>query len=171
MSSSTATRTDAGATQNVCRWRGDLPPAVSTRPRWKPHAARSLPVCPPVPVCGRSCAAPMFHICRQMSTVVQWLVAATEHNDRPDLPLSGRTYPKLARIVRALCAVAGRCWQPLAAAVAVTVAVSGWSCSPSPRSARRCDRALSCPGPPPNPIAAEPDGRRVLSRGGVANHE
>jgi len=31
---------------------------------------------------------------------------------------SGRTYPELARIVRALCAVAGRCWQPVAAAVA-----------------------------------------------------
>jgi hypothetical protein len=26
-----------------------------------------------------------------------------------DRPFSGRTYPKLARIVRALCAVAGRC--------------------------------------------------------------
>jgi hypothetical protein len=25
--------------------------------------------------------------------------------------------------------------------------------------------------PPPNPIAAEPDGRRVLSRVGVADHE
>src|SRR6185437_12793429 len=25
--------------------------------------------------------------------------------------------------------------------------------------------------PPPNPIAAEPDGRRVLSRGGAADHE
>ena len=30
-----------------------------------------------------------------------------------------------------------------------------------------------CPSqaPPPNPIAAEPDGRRVLSRGGAADHE
>src|SRR6478752_339647 len=30
----------------------------------------------------------------------------------------------------------------------------------------------SCPSqaPPPNPIAAEPDGRRVLSGGGVADH-
>ena len=41
-----------------------------------------------------------------------------------DRPLSGRTYPKLARIVRALCAVAGRCRLPLVAAVAVTVAVN-----------------------------------------------
>jgi len=34
------------------------------------------------------------------------------------------TYPELARIVRVLCAVAGRCCQPLAAAVAVAVAVT-----------------------------------------------
>ena len=37
---------------------------------------------------------------------------------------SGRTYPQLARIVRALRAVVGRCWLSLVAAVAVTVAVS-----------------------------------------------
>jgi hypothetical protein len=37
---------------------------------------------------------------------------------------SGRTCPQLAWIVRALCAVAGRCCSPLVAAVAVTVAVS-----------------------------------------------
>jgi hypothetical protein len=45
---------------------------------------------------------------------------------------------------------------------AVTVAVSRWCCSHRQRSAQRRDRALSCPGP--NPTAAEPDGRRVLSR-------
>ena len=38
--------------------------------------------------------------------------------------VSGRTYPKLRRIVRVLCAVAGRCRLPLVAAVAVTVAVN-----------------------------------------------
>ena len=32
---------------------------------------------------------------------------------------SGRTYPKLARIVRALCAAAGRCRLPLVAAISV----------------------------------------------------
>jgi hypothetical protein len=37
---------------------------------------------------------------------------------------SGRTYPKLRRIVRVLCAVAGRWRLPLVAAVAVTVAVN-----------------------------------------------
>jgi hypothetical protein len=40
------------------------------------------------------------------------------------LSANGRTYPKLARIVRALCAVAGRCRLPLAAAVALTVAAN-----------------------------------------------
>jgi hypothetical protein len=42
----------------------------------------------------------------------------------PTVRFSGRTYAQLARIVRALRAVAGRCWLPLVAAVAVTVAVS-----------------------------------------------
>ena len=37
---------------------------------------------------------------------------------------AGRTYPQLARILRALCAVADRCRLPLVAAVAVTVAVN-----------------------------------------------
>jgi hypothetical protein len=41
----------------------------------------------------------------------------------PTFHFSGRTYRKLARIVRALRAVAGRCCLPLGAAVAVTVAV------------------------------------------------
>jgi hypothetical protein len=36
----------------------------------------------------------------------------------------GRTYPKLAGIVRALCAVTGRCRLPVVAVVAVTVAVN-----------------------------------------------
>src|SRR6266487_4286860 len=38
--------------------------------------------------------------------------------------LSGRTYPKLRRIVRVFWAVTDRCRLPLVAAVAVTVAVS-----------------------------------------------
>jgi hypothetical protein len=35
------------------------------------------------------------------------------------------------------------------AVVAVTVPVGLWSCSPSPRSTRRCDSALACPAAPP----------------------
>ena len=50
--------------------------------------------------------------------------------------------------------------------------VTPWSSSPSPGLflATRPRPVLS-QAPPPNPIAAEPDGRRVLSRGGVADHE
>jgi len=70
---------------------------------------------------------------------------------RTTFRFSGRTYPQLARIVRELCAVGGRCCQRLAAAVAVTVAVSGWFWSPFPRSPRRCDSTLACPGPSPEP--------------------
>ncbi|HZI73242.1 MAG TPA: hypothetical protein VFD73_04300, partial [Gemmatimonadales bacterium] len=44
--------------------------------------------------------------------------------DSATFPFSGRTYPQLARIVRALCAVPGRWCLPVVAAVAVTVAVS-----------------------------------------------
>ena len=62
-------------------------------------------------------------------------------------------------------------------------AVSGWlllllspllsAAGPGPHL--RCHPGAAttpCPlqAPPPNPIAAEPDGRRVLSRGGVADH-
>jgi hypothetical protein len=47
-----------------------------------------------------------------------------------------------------------------------------WSSSPSPGlfPATRPRLVLS-QAPPPNPIAAEPDGRRVLSGGGAADHE
>jgi hypothetical protein len=47
-----------------------------------------------------------------------------------------------------------------------------WCSSPSPGlfPATRPRPVLS-QTPPPNPIAAEPDGRRVLSGGGVADHE
>jgi hypothetical protein len=81
----------------------------------------------------------------------------------PTFRFSGRTYPQLARIVRVLCAVAGRCCQPLGAAVAVTVAVSPWSCSHL--------RAPPCPGPSPEPDCCRPrrqagsvKGRRSRSR-------
>lgn len=50
--------------------------------------------------------------------------------------------------------------------------VAPWSSSPSPGlfPATRPRPVLS-QAPPPEPIAAEPDGRRVLSRGGAADHE
>jgi len=47
-----------------------------------------------------------------------------ERSGLPTFRFSGRTYPKVARIVRELCAVAGRCCQPVVAAVAITVAVT-----------------------------------------------
>jgi hypothetical protein len=49
--------------------------------------------------------------------------------------------------------------------------VTPWSSSPSPGlfPATRPRPVLS-QAPPPNPIAAVPDGRRVLSRVGVADH-
>ena len=64
-----------------------------------------------------------------------------------------------------------------------------WSCSTFPRSPGRRQpdalvliaisglfpatwpRPVLARAPPPNPIAAEPDGRRVLSGGGAADHE
>ena len=63
----------------------------------------------------------------------------------------------------ALSAVAG---QSLAAAVAVTVAVSGWSCSPSSRSSRRRYRALAVPqrDQPAFLPYADAAGRRVSPR-------
>jgi hypothetical protein len=50
--------------------------------------------------------------------------------------------------------------------------VTPWSSSPSPGLFPAIwPRPVLFQAPPPNPIAAEPDGRRVLSRGGVADHE
>jgi hypothetical protein len=60
-----------------------------------------------------------------------WARCSVEHHRRATVRFSGRTYSQLARIARALWAVAGRCCKRLADAVAVTVAVSGWSCPPS----------------------------------------
>ena len=44
------------------------------------------------------------------------------------------------------------------------------SSSPLPGLHRGTDRAAACPDPSPNPAAAGPDGRRVLSRVGAADH-
>ncbi len=52
-------------------------------------------------------------------------------------------------------------WRNAADPVAVTVAVSGWSWSPSPGSPRRCDSTLFCPDPSP-----EPDSCRTIRQPG-----
>jgi hypothetical protein len=50
--------------------------------------------------------------------------------------------------------------------------VTSWSSPPSPGLFPAAwPRPVLSQAPPPNPIAAEPDGRRVLSGGGVADHE
>jgi hypothetical protein len=50
--------------------------------------------------------------------------------------------------------------------------VTPWSLSPSPGLfPATWPRPVLSRAPPPNPIAAGPDGKRVLSRGGVADHE
>jgi len=66
---------------------------------------------------------------------------------------------ELSRLTRNLppgLMLAGRCWQRLAAG-------SRWAGSSSPNSSRHRDSAPFCPGPSMNPIAAQPNGRRVLS--------
>jgi hypothetical protein len=83
---------------------------------------------------------------------------------RAEFRFSGRTYPQLARIVRALCAITGGCCEPVATAVAVTVAVSRWAWSPSPRSRGAVTAPCPSQAPPPNPTAAEPGDGRVRSR-------
>ena len=88
-----------------------------------------------------TCAGPTFQSCPLRTGVVQRLGSSigNSHCARgigPDRPFSGRKYPQLAPIVRALCAVAGRCWSPVAAAVAVTVAVSSAQVVRGPRRSR-----------------------------------
>jgi hypothetical protein len=53
-----------------------------------------------------------------------WARSLVERRRRTTVRFSGRTYSKLPGIVRALCAVVGRCRLPVVAAVAVTVAVN-----------------------------------------------
>ncbi len=68
---------------------------------------------------GRCCTWLLYFAC----------LIGTRAGRRAYLPIvrfSGRTYPQLARIVRVLCAVAGRCCLPLVAAVAVTVGVRSY---------------------------------------------
>ena len=83
---------------------------------------------------------------------------------RPDISPDGADRASVIGCRRSLmpavgcCCCCHRCCQPL-----VLV--------PIPEVSRRRDSALSFPGPSPEPAAAEPDGRRVLSRGGVADHE
>ena len=86
---------------------------------------------------------------------------------RPDISPVGADRASVMRCRRSLllaggcCCCCHRCCQ-----------AAGPSCSPSPRLLPGAVTA-PCPAqaPPPNPTAAEPDGRRVLSRGGVADHE
>jgi hypothetical protein len=60
----------------------------------------------------------------------------------------------------------------LSAWLPVDDSVTPWSSSPSPDMFPAIrPRPVLSQAPPPNPIAAEPDGRRVLSRGGAADHE
>jgi hypothetical protein len=50
--------------------------------------------------------------------------------------------------------------------------VTPWSSSPFPALfPANWPHPVLSQAPPPNPIAAGPDGRRVLSRGGAADHE
>src|SRR5690349_5064864 len=60
----------------------------------------------------------------------------------------------------------------VASGCAPTPGPTSWSSSPLPSLHRGTDRAITLPRPPPpNPTAAGPDGRRVLSRGvGAADH-
>jgi hypothetical protein len=93
-----------------------------------------------------------------------WMSGATRLSAfRPDISSVGADRPSVMRCRRSLltavgcCCCCHRCCQRLVV-------------FPSPWSPRRCGSALSFPGPPPNPIAAGLDGRRVLSRVGVADH-
>ena len=107
------------------------------KPPWLRRGLRITRVFPCVARGLRTCASFMFASCRwRRSLAVDGRSGAFQGHAlvvrRPGSPVdrralrttvrfSGRTYPLLARILRASCAVAGRCCLPLAAAVAVTV--------------------------------------------------
>ena len=62
-------------------------------------------------------------------------------------------------------------WRESCECLPADESVTPWSSSPYSRPVSGNPAAPGpVPGPSPNPIAAEPDGRRVLSRGGAADH-
>ena len=96
---------------------------------------------------------------------------------RPDISPVGADRASVMRCRRSLLPAVGRCCccQPRSCSPfprsPADDSVTPWSSSPSPGLFRQPGRALSCPRPLPRTrLAAEPDGRRVLSRGGAADH-
>jgi hypothetical protein len=102
---------------------------------------------------------------------------------RPDISPVGANRARVMRCRQSLmtavgcCCCCHRCCQrvgpvPHFHGLPADDSVTPWSSSPSPGlfPATRPRPVLSL-APPPNPIAAEPYGRRVLSRGGAADHE
>ena len=100
--------------------------------------------------------------------VAQVLGGPAPSNDRPlfrpDISPGGADRASVMRCGRSLM-LSG--WS---AAVAVTVAVSCWPVPRLPGLPGAVTAPWPAQAPPPNPIAAEPDGRRVLSGGGAADH-
>ena len=109
---------------------------------------------PPGPEASQS---PLYLMGRVALVVAAWRPTwspngpATPSRRGPTVRFSGRTYPKLAWLLRALCAVVGCCCLPLVAGVAVIVAVRldhesrwpgvtrlcAWCQNPIPAKARR----------------------------------
>ena len=115
-----------------------------------PHTQRAIPG----PEASQS---PLYLMGRVALVVAAWRPTwspngpATPSRRGPTVRFSGRTYPKLAWLLRALCAVVGCCCLPLVAGVAVIVAVRldhesrwpgvtrlcAWCQNPIPAKARR----------------------------------
>jgi len=110
-----------------------------------------------VAVRGRCCILLLY----QRATRLVRRRGEVRSTDPPTFRFSGRTYPQLARIVRVLCTVGGRCCLPLVAAVAVSLAQSIGSDRPRSLQGMACVRS--------GQAAAWPlvSGRSVRSGSGV----
>jgi hypothetical protein len=86
------------------------------RPPLRPELAAPLGVCPSSLLGSRADGRAGWWLSGDVAVLgcctAHCLIGARARRGAhpPTVCFSGRTYPKLARIVRALCAVAGRCW-------------------------------------------------------------
>ena len=124
-----------------------------------------------------SCGPVSSALTRANAYSVLWCLQPPSDHDCPCVTMVGRSLSHTDR-TPCLHASASRPLRPeLSAPLSVWPwlpaddSVTPWSSSPSPgRFSGTWPRPVLSQAPPPNPIAAEPDGRRVLSGGGGADH-
>ena len=147
-------------------------PAPTLTPHSSARHRRPRPYGGSDPRPGTTCTGRDFHAVATIPRM-KWLRRSVSAAGQPACPQVSRC-TGLSASDRKYPALTGRSGTQRARRLRLRMTAD--SAGPGPRRhlpawSRRPVRALSCPGPPPpNPTTAEPDGRRVLSGGGGADH-